>query len=367
MIGTTLITGADGYVGAHVAQRVLADSDDRVVLAVRAADPGEFHAKQNQLRLRLGADLTGRVSYASVDLRQRDPFHAVDASPISRIVHAAAATRLNVSYEDALAVNVEGTTRAIDWARQCPRLERLVLISTLYVAGRHQGIVPEARLPEVGFVNHYEWSKWESERIADDAAVDIPISVLRIPTVIAEDDDGHVVQFNAFHNTLKLLFYGLLAEVPGNPRARVPIATAEFVSAAVGRLIDPGAPDGFFNVCHDPDGTTTLAELIDAAFTVFEQDEQFLRRGAPRPAVRDSSHFAATIREANVGRGGAVSASLDSVAPFAEQLGLMKQFPNDRLRAQWPDYQAPDPIDLARATTSNLISTRWGRHLKETA
>lgn len=367
MIGTTLITGADGYVGAHIAQRVLADSDDRVVLAVRAADPGEFHDKRSRLRLRLGADLDGRVFYERVDLRQARPFDGVDPSKITRIVHAAAATRLNVSYEDALAVNVAGTTRSIEWARRCPRLDRFVLISTLYVAGRMRGSVPETRLPDAGFVNHYEWSKWESERIADDAAADLPISVLRIPTIIAEDDAGRVVQFNAFHNTLKLLFYGLLAEVPGDPAARVPIATAQFVSSALGRLLDAAAPNGFYNVCHDPAGTTTLVELIDTAFSVFEQDDQFTRRGVPRPSVCDSSHFATTLRSAANGPAGAVSASLDSVAPFAEQLGLKKEFPNDNLRAQWPDYQAPDPIALARATTSNLISTRWGRHLKETA
>ncbi len=367
MIGTTLITGADGYVGAHVAQRVLADSEDRVVLAVRAANPAEFQEKQGRLRMRLGADADGRVSYESVDLRRSQPFADVDPSPISRIVHAAAATKLNVSYDDALAVNVEGTTRAVEWARHCPRVERFVLISTLYVAGRLQGRVPEARLPDTGFVNHYEWSKWESERIADDAAGELPISVLRIPTIIAEDDDGRVVQFNAFHNTLKLLFYGLLAEVPGDPAARVPIATAAFVSSALGRLLDPSAPTGFYNVCHDPAGTTTLVELIDTAFAVFEQDAQFRRRQVPRPAVCDSGQFATTLKSVADTRGGAVSASLDSVAPFAEQLGLRKEFPNDRLRAQWPDYQAPDPIALASATTSHLINTRWGRNLKETA
>ena len=372
MIGTTLITGADGYVGAHVAQSVLANSDDRVVLAVRAASPSEFRDKRARLVARLGPSLTGRVSYASVDLRRAEAFTDIDASTeitpaqITRIVHAAAATRLNVSYEHAFAVNVGGTTRCIDLARRCPRLDRFALVSTLYVAGRLRGNIPETPLRNAGFVNHYEWSKWESERIADSAAVDLPIAVLRIPTIIAEGDSGRVVQFNAFHNTLKLLFYGLLSQVPGDPQTKVPIATADFVSAAVGRLLDPVAPLGFYNVCHDARSTPTLKALVDAAFDVFEQDEQFQRRRVPRPTVCDSDQTTMINSLVDAG-GGAVSESLNSVAPFAEQLGLKKEFDNDNLRAQWPDYQAPDSVALAGATTRDLVRTRWGRHLKETA
>ena len=367
MLGTTLITGADGYVGAHVAERVLADSDDRVVLAFRAANPAEFGDKQARLVARFGPDPTGRVSYASVDLRQTDPFGGLDPQHVTRIVHAAAATQLNVSYADAQAVNVEGTARCLDWARQCPRLDRFALISTLYVAGRQRGNVTETPLRDAGFVNHYEWSKWECERIANDAALDLPIAILRVPTIIAEDSSGRVVQFNAFHNTLKLLFYGLLSQVPGDPDARVPVATASFVSAALGCLLGPDAPLGFYNVCPDPISTPTLQQLIDAAFDVFEQDDSFGRRRVARPAVCDSSHFATTLSSVAETQGGAVSVSLKSVAPFAEQLGLGKQFPNHNLRAEWLDYRAPDPVALARATTSYLVRTRWGRHLKETA
>jgi nucleoside-diphosphate-sugar epimerase len=360
-----LITGADGYVGAHIAERVLADGDDRVVLAVRAANAAEFHDKRARLSARLGVAATRRVSYASVDLRQPHPFADID--DVTRIVHAAAATRLNVSYSDALTVNVEGTARCLEWARQCPSLERFALISTLYVAGRRRGNVAETHLRNAGFVNHYEWSKWECERIANDAAVDLPTAIFRIPTIIAEDATGRVVQFNAFHNTLKLLFYGLLSQVPGDPEAKVPIATAHFVSAALGCLLDPATPLGIYNVCPDPASTPTLKELIDTAFDVFERDEHFVRRRVPRPVVCDSDQFASMIRAAADEQGGAVSVSLNSVVPFAEQLGLKKEFPNDNLRARWVDYQASDPVALTRATTSYLVRTRWGRHLKETA
>jgi nucleoside-diphosphate-sugar epimerase len=363
--GTTLITGADGYLGGHLAARVLAGNDEQIVLAVRAADTAEFRDKQARLARRLPPGVTERVSYACVDVRRPDPFRDLDPEPVTQVVHAAAVTRLNVGYADALAVNVEGTSRAIEWARRCPRLQRFALISTLYASGRMQGMVGEGPLPDSGFVNHYEWSKWESERIVIQAAADIPVSILRVPTLIAEDDSGRVVQFNAFHNTLKLLFYGLLSFFPGTPATKLPVSTAAFVSAAMTRLLDASVPDGVHNVC--PDSTATLGELMDAAFTVFERDDRFRRRRMARPAYCDSDHFTNALLADRNERVGAVSTSLDSVAPFAEQLCIVKEFQTAGLRTHWPDYEAPDPVELAAAATSYLVETRWGRHLEETA
>jgi nucleoside-diphosphate-sugar epimerase len=363
--GTTLLTGADGYLGGHLAARVLAGGDEQILLAVRAVDTAEFCDKRVRLAQRLPPAVTERVSYACVDLRSADPFRDLDPEPVTTVVHAAAVTRLNVGHADALAVNVEGTSRAIEFARRCPSLQRFALISTLYASGRLKGIVEEGPLPDSGFVNHYEWSKWESERIAIQAATDLPISILRIPTLIAEDDSGRVVQFNAFHNTLKLLFYGLLSSFPGNPATKLPVSTAAFVSAATTRLLDTSVPDGVYNVC--PDSTATLGELMDAAFTVFERDDRFRRHRMARPVYCDSDNFTKALLADRNGGAGAVSPLQDSVTPFAEQLCIVKEFQTAALRTHWPDYQAPDPVELATAAISYLVDTRWGRHLEETS
>ena len=370
MGGTTLITGADGYVGSHVAARLLDAGDDCLVLAVRAADQAEFGRKRAGLVDRLGlgdsvAQRADQVRFVAADLRAADPFRDVDPASISRIVHAAAVTRLNVSHGDALAVNVAGTERMLSWARDCGGLERFALISTLYVAGRLAGTVTESPLPDSGFANHYEWSKWESERLALAASADLPVSVLRVPTVVAESDDGRVVQFNAFHNTLKLLFYGLLTVLPGDPATRVPIATADFVTDALGRLLQSDAPLGIVNIVPDMPRIATLRELVEAAFAVFGRDDRFRRRGLAMPDYYDSEQFATAL--GGVSGDAALSSSMGAVVPFAEQLCIRKEFANETLRANWPEYRAPDPLTLASAVTSYLVATRWGRHLEETA
>ena len=80
------------------------------------------------------------------------------------------------------------------------------------------------------------------------------MSVLRLPTIIADGDDGQVTQYNAFHNTLKLYFYGLLSLVPGDPSTPVSLATAAFTTAAITRLLDPAVADGHLPRLPGPGG-----------------------------------------------------------------------------------------------------------------
>lgn len=46
-------------------------------------------------------------------------------------------------YDVALDVNVVGVKHMCDFARKCPNLEVLMHVSTAYVAGEKQGLVPE--------------------------------------------------------------------------------------------------------------------------------------------------------------------------------------------------------------------------------
>ncbi len=366
MRGTTVITGADGYLGRRLATALLADGDDDIVLAVRAADGTELAAKQQRLELLLGPQARGRTRVAAADLSRDDALADVDPRAVTRVVHAAAVTRFNVERDLARRVNVEGAARVRRFAARCDNLQRLTMLSTLYAAGRRRGDVREERFDEVGFVNHYEWSKWAAEEEVLGAAGDLPVCVLRLPTLIADDDSGQVTQYNAFHNTLKLFYYGLLSLLPGDGTTPLSLATASFTTSAVTRLLDPAIADGIYHVCPDPADTATLDQLIDIAFTVFERDPGFRRRGLIRPLPCDQESFEDLLSAADLLRGGPINQSLSSVSPFAHQLYLPKTFRNDALRAAWPGYAAPDPIALAETTCIRLIESKWGRRTQET-
>jgi nucleoside-diphosphate-sugar epimerase len=364
MTGTTLITGADGYIGRRVAAALLSAGDDRLVLTLRAAGDGEFADKRARLERALPPAAPSRVSFVAADLARAGALDQVDPRPVTRIVHAAAVTRFNVERDLARRVNVAGTMRLTAFAARCARLRRLALLSTLYSAGLRSGEIPERPHDDAGFANHYEWSKWAAEETVL-AARGLPVSVLRLPTVIADGDDGQVSQYNAFHNTLKLYFYGLLSLLPGLASTPLSLATAAFTTAAVTRLLDPGAPDGIYHVCPDPAGTARLDELITTAFGVFERDQRFRRRQVLRPAYCDKESFNDLVTAASKFHGGLIQESLGSVAPFGIQLYLPKTFRNDALRAAWPGYQAPDPVALVAAVAERLVASRWGRRHQE--
>lgn len=320
-----LVTGAGGYLGGRIA----------------AAIPGSV-----------------ALDHAAADLTAPGALDAVPADGITHIIHAAAVTRFGVDKQTADAVNVQGTQRVVEFARRCPDLRRLILLSTLYTAGTSTGeIAEQSHRGDKDFANHYEWSKHAAEHRV--RASGLPATVLRVATVTADDDSGHVTQFNAVHNTLKLLYYGLLSLMPGDPATPVVLATADFTVAAVIALLD--AEPGVYHLCPDPAQTATLGQLVDAACTVFEHDPGYRRRGILRPLFCDEQAFGHLLAGARSLRRGPVHDALASVAPFASQLYRPKVFTNTRLRNAWPGYAAPDPAGLVTATVRYLVKTRWGR------
>lgn len=361
MTATTLVTGADGYLGRLTAARLLADADESLVLSVRASDATELATKRQGLRAWLGERAWPRVTVVAADVRDEHPFERVDQRAITRILHAAAVVRFNVEEPLARAVNIEGAAKVAAFARDCPNLERLVLCSTVYTAGRATGPVQETPHDGLaGFTNFYEWSKWEAEHLALQSCRDLPLTIARLATVVSDGVDGSVTQYNAFHNTLRLFFYGLLSLLPGTPDTPIYLVTGDFSAAALVHLLLHDQDGGIFHVCPARGETPRLGDAVDAAFAVFEHDRDFCRRGLLRPLYCDAESFD-DLLEAAEGLGGSpLRQALASVAPFAAQLYLDKDVSNARLRSSFP-VTFPNPRALVEATCAHLVSVRWGR------
>jgi nucleoside-diphosphate-sugar epimerase len=359
---TMLLTGADGYLGGNLARAVLAGTDRHLILSVKGG-PGEddFADRCQRLDRELGSLARGRVTIVPGDLRRPDALADVDPRQVNLVVHAAAITRFNVEYDDARAANVDGTARVADFAARCDNLQRLAVLSTLYTAGRRRGDVKEERLDEVPFANHYEWSKWASEEYVLGKHGDLPWSILRLPTIVAEDDTGLVKQQNAFHNTLKLYYYGLLSLIPGDRITPINIATSEFAISGVMRLLDPAVPAGIYHVCPGPESVPDLGTLLDTVFDRYDLSDDYRRRKLLRPIYCDEDSFYDLVEATKTMKGGPIYQGVMSVAPFARQLFLPKDFRNESLRASWPGYKVPAPLDLVNATIGWLVGTRWGR------
>lgn len=351
-----LITGADGHVGRALAHGLLESSRDSLVLFVRAADGDEQRAK----REKLGAlAMHPRCRLAFGDLRAPDPLALLEPDEVHAILHCAAVTSFAVGRAAASEVNVLGTEKLLAFAARCRRLRRFGLVSTIYACGLRDGVIDEAAFDEApGWANHYEWSKWAAERLVLGRS-ELPWHIYRLATIVAEDPGGGVVQQNALHNTLRLMYYGLLSTVPGDPATRVYTTSTSAVVRAIGRLFLHDGGNGIWHVSDAGSSALTLGELTDIAYEAFCSDPAFARRRILKPLFCDHDSFASLMEGAGQ-FGSILSRSLASVAPFARQLYGDKDVRTDRTERALGRCGS-DPGSLIDAAARFLVRTRW-RH-----
>lgn len=332
-----LITGAGGYIGRLVARRY-AEAGHEVMA----------HGRSD-------GDLASVDPFAAVTAQQRER--------ITHVVHSGAITRFDVEHEMAQAVNVGGTEKVLSFARSCPRLESLGLVSTVYSTGLRAGPIVEAAYDaEAGFANDYEWSKWAAEQRVKEVGDGLPWRILRVATVVADDASGTATQYNAFHETLKLWFHGLLPLVPGDTATRLYLVTGDFVADAIVNVMAADGAAGVYHLAHGAPDSLTLGQAMDVVSDAFESDEGFRRRRVLRPLLGDRETFDLLASGVNAFGGGLVRQSLQSVVPFARQLFVGKELDNRRLRQVLGEsYSPPDPADLIRRTCESLVATSWGR------
>lgn len=355
-MSVTLISGADGHIGQAVSRWLLANSDDELLLMVRASTGDEMQAK-SQLLGDLSENSRCRIFYA--DLRSDEPFANISTLQVTRIVHSAAATSFAVDKQTAREINVEGTRKIIDFAETCPNLQRFGLVSSLYSTGMNSGpIVESTEMAEPTFANHYEWSKWHAEQIVA-GSKNVPWHIYRVATVICEDETGTVVQQNAIHNTLRLLFYGMLSVIPGAADTRVYMVTTQFVADAIGRLMADPANQQVFHVSDSGDDALALGDFIDTVYECFSNDARFSRQRILKPLYCDLQSFNTLARAAKL-TGGAMGQSLESVSPFAPQLFNDKNVQTNSTNLVLRRGQEAKSSDLLRAACNYLAQTRWG-------
>jgi len=162
------VTGATGFIGGHLAQKLIARGD-QITCLVRNPD------KAAQLT-KLGATLVkGDVSDRAV---MREAMRGVDG-----VFHMAALYKLGIEFKDQMmAANVEGTRNALQAAIEAG-VPKIVYTSTIGVFGNTHGkIVDEAyRVEQQGLKSEYERAKWAAHY-----EVAVPLQQQGAPIVIVQ-------------------------------------------------------------------------------------------------------------------------------------------------------------------------------------
>jgi nucleoside-diphosphate-sugar epimerase len=167
------ITGGAGFLGLHLARRLLTDGHEVRTLDLAPLDDAELEREVEQLR--------GDV---------RDPAAAARLSEGADVlVHAAAALPIQASRDAIRSVNVEGTAVSLAAALEAD-VGRTVLISSTAVYGipKHHPLAEGAPLVGVG---HYGASKIDAEQVAQEAGRrGLDVVVLRPKTFIGPERLG---------------------------------------------------------------------------------------------------------------------------------------------------------------------------------
>lgn len=319
-----LLTGASGLIGRNWLPSLLAaDPERRVTALVRR--PDLFQAPSGPVQV-----LRGDAKETRFGLKP-DEWDTLRSS-LTEVIHCAADIRFGLPINEARHVNLRGTEAVLDLARASPNLRRIAHVSTVYVMGKAEGELPEAPFEHnAGFVNSYQQSKYEAERVMIETARELPVTILRLGSVIGDSRSGRVEQFHHFHQLLKLAARNPLRMIPALAAGQVDFVSSDWAIQALSYLYERCcAPGLVFNVCAGPPHSMRVDEVIEEAFAPF---------GCAPPELVTTEIFE---RYAQAGDR-SMQRLLAALSHFLPHLSLNQSFANQRTLALLKTAGVPFP------------------------
>ena len=246
MSSAVVISGATGVVGLDVIDQVLAAGGHEVIALVRAPDRAaaaeriavslaKFYDDPRPLLGRITA-LPADVEAPGLGLSPRDRDEVVKRG--SQLLHCAASISFDQPLEESRAINVAGTKRMLDLAHEIAAaggLERMVHVSTAFVAGAHAGWFEEEDAFAAPPRNSYEESKREAEALVQAARAEgLPVAIARPSVIVGEAGSGWTLAFNAFYAPLRLMSRRIdLDHAPLAPGSLLDVVPADYVARGI--------------------------------------------------------------------------------------------------------------------------------------
>jgi nucleoside-diphosphate-sugar epimerase len=354
-----LITGASGLVGGELLARLApARPGARIYVLVRDPDrlPAQFHGPQfSILKGDIRHPLLGLADWQVSALRRS----------VTEIVHCAADTRFDATLADARETNVTGTGNLLRLAADCERLIKFLHVSTVYVAGRLGGAIPESVFTHTQrFCNAYQQSKYEAEALVASFAGSVPAVIARLSTIVG-DSRGQVRQQNYVHQLLRIFPRSHLQQAPYESKALVDLISSDWAAGALSWLFLNRFQAGA--VWHISDGPTagfTVEEMLAETHRLFAHHpkaQRWLPIELPRLVpLTDYEDFV----ERTVSSGSRLAAELLRVVGYyLPHLGIAQTFENHLTRTLLaPSGTEPPPVrELYADVVRWCLDTDWGR------
>ncbi len=355
---TVLITGGTGVLGSALVPRYLNEEGSRVYLLLRAADE---HALAGRVR--------SLFDYWADDIRSptaRDRLIAVRGDvgepglglsrtlyenlthQLTHIVHSAASVKMNMTEAEAYRASVRPTQEILalaDLASREGRFQKLDYVSTVGVAGRMPGIVPETPIRQPrAFHNTYESSKAEAEELVLTAiGSGLAATIHRPSMVVGDSRSGKVVRTQAFHFLARFLSgantYGFL---PRASEVRLDIVPSDYVAKAIHWSSGASQATGrIVHLCSGPQAVPIL-ELMD----VMRAREAAAGRRLPPKRLISTTLFRGALAAAGMVSAPATRKRLANLRLFLDYAEDRQLFDNSRSVELLREggIELPDPL-----------------------
>lgn len=290
-----LLTGATGFVGAHLLADLLRTTDAELYCLVR--DGAKLPPRQRleavlqRYRIALNASQHARIHIVPGNVAEHD-FSLTPAAyralsrDIDLIYHSASAVNFIQPYAYMKRDNVQGLREIIRFAAHS-RTKPLMLLSTISVYSwghLHTGkrVMRESddidqNLPAVSRDIGYVRSKWVMEKIADLAAAQgLPLMTFRLGYATCHSRTGVNADYQWWGRLVKTCISS--GTVPDLRDMREGLTTVDYMTRAIAHVSrNPQALGQKFNLIHQGDNNLTLREF----FSLLEREFGYRFRPLP--------------------------------------------------------------------------------------
>lgn len=374
-MSTYFLTGGTGAVGSAIVPMLLAEPDTEVRLLLRAESEASLARRLEELirfwswsedpgkQARIKA-LRGDAAAPQFGLGETQ--YAELVTKCSHVLHCAGTVRMNLPLEGARRSAVGSAQQILDFSRHIAaagRLRKVEFVSTLGVAGKRPGVLPEAWMDEApAFHNTYEQAKFEAEALIR-GVIDqegLPITVHRPSMVIGDARDGNIIHFQIFYFICEFLSgrktFGLF---PNFGEVRLDVIPVNWVAEAiVASSREPQTSGRIFHLCTGAERSPRLEELKDIVRNAFKQHGLNVPPGISLPR----GWFAALARLATRLAPEQRRKSLATLPIYLDYLADQQGFGNPAYSA-WLTNRGltlPTPEDYLPRVLSHYLDARHG-------
>ena len=364
-----LLTGATGDLGMDMVRSHLkSGSSEPLYLVLRGSDH-EVKAKLNSIIRYCGErklknlllPVKGDILLPGMGLSRKQT--SIISSKITGAIHCAADVNFSTGLLDSLETNFEGTRNLLVFLMKCKKLEKIGYVSTLFIAGKRKGRILENELEHSkGFVNPYEKTKYETERLLCGLRESLPIAIYR-PAIIFSDSSGRIRKFNAVHKALQFYYHDMIRYLPGRKDTRVNLVTSDFVSESIISLFGKFRPETY-HVCSTDKNSFTLMEMLEEARHHFIKYMPAWRSKRIRiPKILPKAEYESVEREAESNGDKFSLQILRSLKTFTLQMAYPKTYDTSNFSAVLgSNWNAPHPREYFEKSIAFSIKMNWSQN-----